>query len=78
MSRPGFRAVQAHNNGDCGPYCELCDFEDAQEAAEPVYGMCLACRSIEVRLIEVIGARDFSNIGESDEYPVGDGCEVCS
>lgn len=34
MSRPGFRAVQAHNNGDCGWLCELCDFEEAQEAAE--------------------------------------------
>jgi hypothetical protein len=42
------------------------------------YGMCLACRSIEVELYDVIGTRDFSNIGESAEYPVGYGCEVCS
>ena len=44
------------------------------------YGMCLACRAIEVKLDEsgVIGTRDFSNIGESDKYPVGYGCEVCS
>jgi hypothetical protein len=41
-------------------------------------GMCLACRSIEVELNEVIGIRDFSDIGESSAYPVGHGCEVCS
>ena len=42
------------------------------------YGMCLACRSIEVALNNVIGTRDFSDIGESPVYPVGHGCEVCS
>lgn len=45
---------------------------------EPAYGMCISCRSIEVRLDEVIGTRDFSHIGESAEYPVGVGCEVCA
>lgn len=44
----------------------------------PIYGMCLDCRSIEVRLDEQVGTRDFSNIGESDRYPVGYGCEACS
>lgn len=47
-------------------------------AEDRAYGMCLACRSIEVELFKVIGTRDFSNIGESDKYPVGYGCEVCS
>ena len=42
------------------------------------YGMCLTCRSIEVALVKAIGTRDFSDIGESDVYPVGYGCEVCS
>lgn len=42
------------------------------------YGMCLACRSIEVALVKVIGTRDFSDIGESDTYPTGYGCEVCA
>lgn len=41
-------------------------------------GMCTACGSIEVILNEVTGVRDFSDIGESAEYPVGYGCEVCS
>jgi hypothetical protein len=44
----------------------------------PVYGMCLACRSMEVELNEVVGTRDLSSIGESDVYPVGYGCEVCA
>ena len=48
------------------------------ESGEPTYGMCLACRSVEVALNRVIGTRDFSDIGESDVYPVGYGCEVCS
>jgi hypothetical protein len=47
------------------------------EQRTPVYGMCLSCRSIEVELNSVVGIRDFSNIGESAEYPVGYGCEVC-
>ena len=42
------------------------------------YGMCLACRSVEVALVEVIGTRDFSHIGESPVYPIGYGCEACS
>ena len=46
--------------------------------SERVHGMCLACRSIEVELNEATGTRDFSNIGESAEYPIGYGCEVCS
>lgn len=44
----------------------------------PVYGMCLGCRSVEVALIEATGTRDLSGIGESAEYPVGYGCEVCA
>jgi hypothetical protein len=43
-----------------------------------VAGLCLDCRSIEVVLVTVYGTRDFSDIGESAEYPVGYGCEVCS
>lgn len=42
------------------------------------YGLCLSCRSVEVALLKVIGWRDLSDIGESDAYPVGYGCEVCS
>jgi hypothetical protein len=45
---------------------------------EPVYGMCTACRSVEVALVEATGTRDLSSIGESSSYPVGYGCEVCS
>lgn len=48
------------------------------EESPITYGMCLACRSIEVALVRVTGARDFSDIGESDIYPVGYGCEVCA
>jgi hypothetical protein len=44
----------------------------------PIYGMCLACRSIEVCLNNVVGYRDLSHIGEHPRYPVGHGCEVCS
>ena len=43
-----------------------------------VYGMCRACRSIEVRLDGPVEPRDFSQIGESAEYPTGYGCELCS
>ena len=46
--------------------------------SEQTYGLCLACRSVEVALVEVTGTRDLSGIGESDRYPVGYGCEVCS
>lgn len=45
---------------------------------ERTYGMCLSCRSVEVEIYEVIGTRDFSNIGEHPEYPIGYGCEVCA
>lgn len=45
---------------------------------EPVYGLCTACRSVEVRLNNATGTRDLSNIGESASYPTGYGCEVCS
>ena len=45
---------------------------------DATYGMCLACRSVEVVLNRVIGTRDLSNIGESEAYPVGYGCEVCA
>lgn len=48
------------------------------EAKAPIYGMCLACGSIEVALANVTGTRDFSSIGESPRYPVGYGCELCS
>jgi hypothetical protein len=44
----------------------------------PTYGMCTACKAIEVRLNEATGTRDFSHIGESAEYPTGYGCELCS
>ena len=52
--------------------------EQFAEKAHVVYGMCLACRSIEVGLVEQIGTRDLSDIGESDTYPTGYGCEVCA
>ncbi|AID58970.1 hypothetical protein PBI_GAIA_154 [Mycobacterium phage Gaia] len=44
---------------------------------EPVYGMCTACGSIEVRLNRATGYRDLSHMGESDHYPTGHGCEAC-
>ncbi len=50
----------------------------ASASGEPVYGMCLACRSVEVKLNEQTGTRDLSDIGEHPQYPVGYGCEVCS
>jgi hypothetical protein len=34
----GFRAVEAHRNGDCGFLCPLCDFEEAQLADEHASG----------------------------------------
>jgi hypothetical protein len=43
----------------------------------PTAGYCTACGSIEVILNEVTGIRDFSDIGESAQYPTGYGCEVC-
>lgn len=45
---------------------------------ERTYGMCLACRSVEVEIYKVVGTRDFSWMGEHAHYPVGYGCEVCS
>lgn len=44
----------------------------------PTYGMCLACRSVEVEIYDVCGTRDMSWMGEHERYPVGYGCEVCS
>lgn len=41
-------------------------------------GMCTACGSVEVELNQATGERDLSAIGESDRYPTGYGCEVCS
>lgn len=49
-----------------------------EKDAGPTYGLCSACNSIEVALLEVTGIRDFSDIGESARYPVGYGCELCS
>lgn len=43
-----------------------------------IAGMCTACGSFEVNLVEQTGIRDLSDIGESSEYPTGYGCEVCS
>lgn len=43
-----------------------------------VYGTCTACGAVEVALVRVTGVRDLSGIGESAEYPVGAGCEVCA
>lgn len=51
------------------------DLADAVSAPEPVYGMCTACRSVEVRLNRPHGTTKIE--GESDHYPVGYGCEVC-
>lgn len=54
------------------------DTQRGLEESPITYGMCLACRSVEVALNQVTGTRDFSDIGESAVYPVGYGCEVCS
>ena len=45
---------------------------------EPIYGLCVACGSVEVALVRFTGYRDLSGIGESTRYPTGYGCEVCS
>ena len=50
----------------------------ANDKAEPVYGMCTACGSVEVKLNKATGTRDLSSIGEHEAYPTGYGCEVCS
>lgn len=42
------------------------------------YGLCLHCHAIEVALVKATGTRDYSSIGESDTYPTGYGCELCS
>lgn len=42
------------------------------------YGGCLLCGCVEVRLDNVTGHRDLSDMGESGCYPVGYGCEMCS
>lgn len=42
-----------------------------------VYGQCTNCGSVEVELVKQDGVQDLSSIGESPEYPFGDGCEVC-
>lgn len=48
------------------------------ETKQPVYGLCTACRSVEVSLDTATGTRDLSGIGESAAYPTGYGCELCS
>lgn len=48
------------------------------ETSNPTYGQCTACGSVEVALNTATGTRDLSAIGESDAYPTGYGCEVCS
>lgn len=55
-------------------WCETKEMADPEP--EP-YGQCLSCGAIEARLNKVIGFKDFSNIGESAEYPIGNGCEFC-
>lgn len=46
--------------------------------AGATYGMCTACGAIEVALLGATGSRDYSEIGESSQYPTGYGCEMCS
>ncbi len=47
--------------------------------AEPTYGKCMHCGSVEVALVNgVRGHLDLSDIGEHPEYPYGYGCEVCA
>lgn len=48
------------------------------ESTEQVYGMCTHCGAVEVLLMQPYGFRDLSSIGESPDYPVGYGCEVCA
>ncbi|WNM68481.1 hypothetical protein SEA_STARCEVICH_42 [Mycobacterium phage Starcevich] len=45
---------------------------------DTVYGMCTACGSVEVALMQPTGSRNLSHIGESDTYPTGHGCEMCN
>lgn len=48
------------------------------DPAKHVYGQCRACGAVEVALVAPSGTRDLSDIGESEEYPTGYGCELCS
>lgn len=41
-------------------------------------GRCLSCGAIETQLNRIAGYEDLSSIGESERYPVGYGCELCS
>lgn len=41
-------------------------------------GFCTSCDSYEVALDTVTGTCDLSSMGESTEYPVGYGCELCA
>jgi hypothetical protein len=49
----------------------------AEDKKKDVYGKCLACGSVEVKLNNLVGTIDLSDIGESANYPTGYGCEVC-
>jgi hypothetical protein len=44
---------------------------------KPIYGQCLGCRAIEVRLNNVVRYVDLAYMGESSAYPQGYGCELC-
>lgn len=44
----------------------------------PLWGRCTACGAIEVELKSFTGTVDYSAIGESAQYPIGYGCELCS
>lgn len=50
----------------------------SDDQSEPVYGSCTHCGSVEVRLFQPHGFRDLSYMGESHDYPIGYGCEVCA
>lgn len=60
----------------------MTDKQTAEQAesgqATTVYGYCTACHSVEVALNKATGTYDLSYMGESDAYPTGYGCEVCS
>lgn len=51
--------------------------EGFKQRKPDVYGYCTACGSHEVKLDRPQGTMDLSDIGESDAYPVGHGCELC-
>lgn len=46
--------------------------------SDRIYGLCTACGSVEVALVEATGTRDLSAIGEHHAYPTGYGCELCA